>query len=93
MVNSFLIVLMCLAAFGLAYFVYSRFLARRIFQLDPKLATPSHRFEDGLDYVPANRFVLFGTTNQLLAGLAVLALTLWLCVETVLSFKRERSRA
>jgi len=69
MINSLLIVVMCLAAFGLAYAFYARFLAQKVLKLDPTRAAPSHRFEDGVDYVPSNRFVLFGHHFSTIAGL------------------------
>lgn len=69
MVNSLVIVVMCLAAYGLAYVFYSRFIAQKILQLDPTHTTPAHEFEDGIDYVPSNRFVLFGHHFSTIAGL------------------------
>ncbi len=69
MVNSLLIVVMCLAAFVLAYIFYSRFLARKVLKLDPKRTAPSHQYKDGRDYVPSNRFVLFGHHFSTIAGL------------------------
>ncbi len=53
----------------LAYFTYGRFLARRIFQLDPNRRTPAHELEDGVDYVPTRVPVLFGHHFASIAGL------------------------
>ena len=66
------IVLMLLGLGGMAagYFFYSRFIAERIYQLDPDFRTPAHEFEDGVDFVPTNRFVLWGHHFTSVAGAA-----------------------
>ncbi len=69
MVNALLIVILCLAAFILAFIFYSRFIAEKILKLDPNRPAPSHQLEDGLDYVPSNRYVLFGHHFSSIAGL------------------------
>lgn len=53
------VLLACLAAFVLAYFVYGRLLAR-LFRLDGAFRTPAHAMRDGEDYEPASRFYLLG---------------------------------
>ncbi len=57
-------------AFLTGYRVYSRYIARRIYALDPDFVTPAHEFEDGVDYVPTNRHVLFGHHFTSVAGAA-----------------------
>ncbi|MAG59069.1 MAG: carbon starvation protein A [Planctomycetes bacterium] len=56
------------------YFVavrfYSRHLAHRVFGLDPDRRTPAHQCEDGVDFVPTNRYVLFGHHWASITGLA-----------------------
>src|SRR5215213_6889268 len=47
------------AALVLAYRFYGRWVARQ-FALDPSAATPAHRHEDGVDFVPTRPFYLFG---------------------------------
>jgi carbon starvation protein len=59
-----------LAAFTLAYRFYSRFLAEKIFRLDPDAVTPAHELSDGTDYVPTNRHVLWGHHFTSVAGAA-----------------------
>jgi carbon starvation protein len=59
-----------LAAFFAGYAFYSRFVARRIYRLDPDFVTPAHQFEDGVDFVPTNRHVLFGHHFTSVAGAA-----------------------
>lgn len=59
-----------LLAFLTGYAVYSRYIARHIYRLDPDSVTPAHEFEDGVDYVPTNRHVLFGHHFTSVAGAA-----------------------
>ncbi|MBC3640865.1 carbon starvation protein A, partial [Klebsiella sp. Kps] len=47
---------------------YSQFIADKVMRLDPKRATPAVRHNDGLDYVPTNRGVLFGHHFAAIAG-------------------------
>lgn len=59
-----------LAAMSLGYFVYSKFIAEKIFRLDDDFKTPAHEFEDGIDFVPTNRYVLWGHHFTSVAGAA-----------------------
>ena len=59
-----------LSAFVAGYFLYSRFLAEKIFKLDPEFVTPAHEFEDGVDYVPTRPIVLWGHHFAAVAGAA-----------------------
>jgi carbon starvation protein len=52
----------------LAYRFYSRFLATRVFALDARRATPAERLNDGHDYVPTNRWIVFGHHFAAIAG-------------------------
>jgi carbon starvation protein len=52
------------------YFLYSRFLATRVYRLSPTYTTPSHELSDGVDYVPTNKFVLWGHHFTSVAGAA-----------------------
>ncbi|NOG69759.1 carbon starvation CstA family protein [Roseicella sp. DB1501] len=56
------------ATYVIAYRYYSRFIADRVMQLDPNRPTPAVRHNDGLDYVPTNRTVLFGHHFAAIAG-------------------------
>lgn len=70
MANNALLVTLCsFAALLLAYRLYGRFLAGRIFRLDPTRKTPAHTMEDGVDYVPTKVPVLFGHHFASIAGL------------------------
>jgi carbon starvation protein len=59
-----------MSIFALAYRFYSGYLADKVFALDPNFVTPAHEFEDGVDYVPTNRHVLFGHHFTSVAGAA-----------------------
>ena len=67
--NAVLISLCSFAALILAYFTYGRFLAGKIFQLDPNRTTPAHAKQDGVDYIPTKVPVLFGHHFASIAGL------------------------
>jgi carbon starvation protein len=69
-VSAILLLVVGASAFLTGYLVYARFIARRIFQLDPHFVTPAHQFEDGVDFVPTNRHVLFGHHFTSVAGAA-----------------------
>ncbi|QID32817.1 carbon starvation CstA family protein [Pampinifervens florentissimum] len=47
-------------AYIIGYRYYSYFIAYKAFQIDDNNPTPAHRFYNGLDYVPTNKWVLFG---------------------------------
>ncbi|HAA45796.1 MAG: carbon starvation protein CstA [Halomonas sp. 54_146] len=68
--SAILLLVVGLGAMALGYFVYSKFIAEKIYQLDPDFKTPAHEFEDGIDYVPTNRFVLWGHHFTSVAGAA-----------------------
>jgi carbon starvation protein len=53
-------ILIALCTLALAYRYYSAFLAAKVLALDPKAKTPAHRLNDGQNYVPTHRWVLFG---------------------------------
>lgn len=68
--SSIVLLVVGFAAFLTGYRIYSKFLARRIYQLDPDFKTPAHEFEDGVDFVPTNKHVLFGHHFTSVAGAA-----------------------
>ena len=51
-------------------FYAKRVLARRVFELNDDLPTPAHTLRDDVDFVPTNRFILFGHHYASIAGLA-----------------------
>ncbi len=58
------------AVYAAGYLFYSRYLARRVFELRDDVATPAHEQRDGVDYVPTRPAVLFGHHYASIAGLA-----------------------
>ncbi|MDT0276193.1 carbon starvation CstA family protein [Blastococcus goldschmidtiae] len=56
--------------FFLGYRYYSSYLARKVYALDPAFVTPAHEFDDGNDFVPTNKHVLFGHHFTSVAGAA-----------------------
>ncbi len=54
----------------LGYRFYSRFIAERIYRLDPDFKTPAHTMRDDVDYVPTPRFILWGHHFTAVAGVA-----------------------
>jgi len=68
--SAIILLLAGLAMMSLGYFVYSKFIAEKIYRLDPDYRTPAHEFEDGVDFVPTNKFVLWGHHFTSVAGAA-----------------------
>lgn len=56
------------SCYFIAYRFYSRYLATKVATLDEKRLTPAHLNNDGLDYVPTNKWVLFGHHFAAIAG-------------------------
>lgn len=67
-VNAVWLVVASVACYSIAYRFYSRFIAKNIFELDDRRRTPAERLNDGLDYVPTNKWVLFGHHFAAIAG-------------------------
>ena len=62
----FIVAAVCVYALG--YRFYSAFLAAKVFALDPTRATPAERFNDGRDFMPTNRWIVFGHHFAAIAG-------------------------
>lgn len=67
-VNAVWLVVAAVACYSIAYRFYSLFIARNIFELNDNRITPAERYNDGLDYVPTNKWVLFGHHFAAIAG-------------------------
>ncbi|MCD6521649.1 carbon starvation protein A [Candidatus Calescamantes bacterium] len=67
--NSLLIGVFSFVGYLLAYHTYGKFLARKIFGIDPSRPVPSHIFNDDHDYVPSSKEVVFGHHFTSIAGL------------------------
>ncbi len=68
--SSVFIVIFGLVGFSFGWLVYSKFIAEKIYRLDPNYVTPANRINDGVDYVPTNKFVLWGSHFTAVAGAA-----------------------
>src|ERR1044071_6780461 len=96
-VSAAWLVTAALAVYFLAYRFYSKFLVERVLQVDPKRPTPAVRHNDGMDYVPTNKYVLYGHHFAAIAGagplvgpvlaaqMGYLPGTLWILVGVVLA--------
>jgi carbon starvation protein len=67
-VNAAWLVTAAICIYLIAYRFYALFIARRALGIDPTRQTPAWRRNDGLDYVPTNRYVLFGHHFAAIAG-------------------------
>jgi carbon starvation protein len=56
------------ASYVIAYRFYARFLALKVFALDDRRATPAERLNNGRDFVPTNKWVLYGHHFAAIAG-------------------------
>ncbi|HMB57256.1 MAG TPA: carbon starvation CstA family protein [Arenimonas sp.] len=96
-VNAVWLIASTIATLAISYRFYSRFLADRVLQLDATRATPALRRNDGLDYVPTDRWVAFGHHFAAIAGagplvgpvlaaqMGYLPGTLWILIGVVLA--------
>jgi len=96
-INALWIVVAAVAIYLVAYRYYSLFIATHVMQLDPLRATPAVVNNDGLDYVPTNKHILFGHHFAAIAGagplvgpvlaaqMGYLPGTLWLIAGVVLA--------
>ncbi len=66
--DTLLLMLVCGVGYIVAYHTYGRFLARRIFQLKADARVPSVELNDGVDYVPARKGIIFGHHYTSIAG-------------------------
>jgi carbon starvation protein len=95
-INAMWIIVASVCVYRVGYRFYSRFIAVKVMQLDDSRATPAERLEDGRDFVPTNKWILFGHHFAAIAGpgplvgptlaaqLGYLPGTLWLIIGAVL---------
>ena len=67
-INAAWLLTAALCTFAVAYRFYSKFIAAKIFALNAARPTPSVRLEDGRDYCPTNRWIVFGHHFAAIAG-------------------------
>ncbi len=68
--NAALLAALTFALFALGYRFYSRFLSQRVFGLAEDEPVPSRQYEDGVDFVPTRKSVLWGHHYTSIAGAA-----------------------
>ncbi|MFC7441854.1 carbon starvation CstA family protein [Laceyella putida] len=95
-VNSLWLLTAAVCTYAVAYRFYSRFMARKVFELDDNRKTPAEIHNDGKDFVPTNKWILFGHHFAAIAGagplvgpilaaqMGYLPGTLWIIVGVVL---------
>ncbi len=66
--DALIIIVVTFTGYLVAYHTYGKFLARKIFNIDPNRVTPSHELEDGIDYVPTKKQIIFGHHYTSIAG-------------------------
>ncbi len=66
--NALLLCILVYVGFIIAYNTYGRFLAHKLFRLSKSAVTPAHEINDGMDYVPTRKEVLFGHHFTSIAG-------------------------
>ena len=96
-VSALWIVVASVSVYLVAYRYYSLYIAQKVMKLDPTRSTPAVINNDGLNYVPTNRYVLFGHHFAAIAGagplvgpvlaaqMGYLPGTLWLLAGVVLA--------
>ncbi|RSN86741.1 carbon starvation protein A [Streptomyces sp. WAC 05379] len=67
-ISAVWLVVAALGSYAIAYRFYSRFIARRVLEVDDTRATPAERLEDGVDFHPTDKRVLFGHHFAAIAG-------------------------
>ena len=67
-VNAAWLVVAAVCIYFIAYRFYALFIAEKVLGVDPTRQTPAYQHNDGLDYVPTNRYVLFGHHFAAIAG-------------------------
>jgi len=67
-ISAVWIVIAAVCVYLIAYRFYSLYISEKVLSLDPGRMTPAYKFNDGLDYVPTNKYVLFGHHFAAIAG-------------------------
>jgi len=66
--NAIWLVVAAGCVYAIGYRFYSRWVALRVLELDDRRATPAERLDDGRDFVPTNKWVVFGHHFAAIAG-------------------------
>ncbi|RJN32619.1 carbon starvation CstA family protein [Nesterenkonia natronophila] len=68
--NSLVLAIIGVTMMLAGYFLYSQFLAKKVYKLNAEFKTPAHQFTDGVDFLPTNRYILWGHHFTSVAGAA-----------------------
>ena len=67
-INALWLVVAAVCTYAIGYRFYSKFIAAKLLVLDPHRATPAERLDNGRDFVPTNKWVVFGHHFAAIAG-------------------------
>ena len=67
-INALWLVTAAVCTYALGYRFYSKFIAAKVLALNPQRATPAERLENGRDFLPTNKWVVFGHHFAAIAG-------------------------
>jgi len=67
-INAMWLVVAAVASYAVGYRFYSKFISAKLLALDPLRATPAERLDNGRDFVPTNKWVVFGHHFAAIAG-------------------------
>ena len=67
-INAVWLIVAAVCVYLIAYRFYSKFIAEKVLELDASRMTPAWRHNDGMDYVPTDKYVLFGHHFAAIAG-------------------------
>ncbi|GAM14468.1 carbon starvation CstA family protein [Mesobacillus selenatarsenatis] len=68
--NSVWLAVIGMIVFAIGYRFYSKWVAEKIYRLDPNYVTPAHQYSDGVDFVPTKKMILWGHHFTSVAGAA-----------------------
>ncbi len=66
--DTFLLMAVAFLGYIVMYWTYGKFIAKKIFKISDSAVAPSKRFEDGIDYVPTRKEIIFGHHFASIAG-------------------------
>ena len=67
-INALWFITAAICVYAIAYRFYSAWIASKVLVLDETRATPAERFDNGRDFIPTNRWVVFGHHFAAIAG-------------------------
>ncbi len=67
--NTLILAILSLIGYIIAYRTYGKYLGKKILEISTKNKMPSHELQDGVDYVPTKRSIIFGHHFTTIAGL------------------------